>query len=341
MTTLADEDAIVAPAASSRLRRIVGFVVGLLLFAAAIVAVLTRRTALGESFDAIRHAPIWLGALALLLPLVNWHLISVSFWVLTRRYGMVGLGEMHALIGSAWLLNYLPLRPGMFGRLAYHKRINHIHLRDSVKVLASSVMLTVLSNVLICAVAALSFELSQPLAWTLTLLPGVVISAAGLFVAGVRASLFAPIPGMLIAFGVRYFDILTWVARYAVIFALIGHPVSLTQATLITAVSQAALLVPFVGNGLGVREWGIGLALPVLHSHAPKALGLTADLLNRGAEVLVAVPVGLACSTFLWRRRRRYRARAQPPAGRHGPRSKAIPLQSEPDPTDASPRTGS
>ncbi|MCL4222426.1 MAG: flippase-like domain-containing protein [Phycisphaerales bacterium] len=329
MTSPAEEDAVVATGSRSRNRRLVGSIVGLLLLVAAIVAVLTNRTSLAAAFDAIERAPIWLVVLALLLPLANWVLISVSFWVLTRRYGRVGLGEMHALIASAWLLNYLPLRPGMFGRLAYHKRVNGIGVADSVRVLVTSVSLTLISNAIICAVAWVAYRAGPAAGWLIVAVPGVLIGLAGLVLARREQSAFAFRPGLAIALCVRYFDILAWVARYAVVFALIGHPLSLAQATLITAVSQAALLIPFVGNGLGVREWGIGLALPVLSADSPRALGLTADLVNRAAELLVAVPVGLGGSAWLY-----HRTRHSGPAGRGR-------LQSPDDPADAQSRTGS
>ncbi len=329
MTTPADEDAVVATGSRSRNRRLVGSIVGFLLLAAAVVAVLTNRGSLSAVIDAIEHAPLWLVTLALVLPLGNWVLISISFWVLTRRYGRVGLGEMHALIASAWLLNYLPLRPGMFGRLAYHKRVNGIGVRDSVRVLVTSVTLTVISNVSICGVAWAAYRASPVASWFIVAAPGVLIGIVGLVMARREGSGFAFHPGIAIALCVRYFDILAWVARYAVVFVLIGHPLSLAEATLITAVSQVALLIPFVGNGLGVREWGIGLALPVLSAEAPKALGLTADLVNRVAELVVALPVGLIGSAWLYHRTRRPGAASQPP------------LQFADDPADAQSRTGS
>jgi hypothetical protein len=53
-----------------------------------------------------------------------------------------------------------------------------------------------------------------------------------------------------------------------------------------------------------VREWGVGLAFPLFQRDAARAIGLTGDLLNRSAEVLTAVPVGLVCMAILARQRR-------------------------------------
>jgi len=66
-------------------------------------------------------------------------------------------------------------------------------------------------------------------------------------------------------------------------------------------VSQIAMLVPIAGNGLGLREWAIGLTAASLTGLDPQA-GLAADLVNRAVEVLVAVPVGLLSARVVSRR---------------------------------------
>jgi hypothetical protein len=104
-------------------------------------------------------------------------------------------------------------------------------------------------------------------------------------------------------------DTLVWMGRYAVMFALLGREITLPQAAAIAAASQAAMQVPLVGNGLGVREWAVGLVAPVLPSWMnatsgglSRGLGLSADLLNRGFELAAALPVGLICTALLGRR---------------------------------------
>jgi hypothetical protein len=94
-----------------------------------------------------------------------------------------------------------------------------------------------------------------------------------------------------------------------VVFALVGAPIGLPGAVAFAAVCQVALVVPFIGNGLGVREWAIALtaaALPpaVLGSDMGAGMGLLADLVNRAAEVLVVIPVGMASVAYLSRRMR-------------------------------------
>ena len=98
---------------------------------------------------------------------------------------------------------------------------------------------------------------------------------------------------------------LVWVARYAVVFAIIGAPLSTIEAVAIAIVSQIALLIPISGNGLGLREWAIGITagfLPAFAHETATATGLTGDLANRGFEVGVALALGTPALIWLSRR---------------------------------------
>ena len=160
-------------------------------------------------------------------------------------------------------------------------------------------------------VAFAAFDVGVWLAWVLVVSPVIVFGGVGLGLAGARRSIHAPPASLVLAFAVRYLDTVVWIVRYAVAFSLIGHPISPIQATVFAAAAQLAMLVPFVGNGLGVREWGIGLTLPLLEREAASAIGLTADLLNRAVEVMSAVPIGLICLGVLARQRHQRRVNAQ------------------------------
>ena len=111
---------------------------------------------------------------------------------------------------------------------------------------------------------------------------------------------------MCAAMGLRVADLIVWTLRYWVVFAIADSPVSMAQAAAVAAVSQVAMSVPLVGNGLGLREWAVGLlraSLPAWYGvAAASSAGLTADLVNRAAELLVAVPVGLLCAAAVTRR---------------------------------------
>ncbi len=77
---------------------------------------------------AASHLGLLLGSV-----LANLLLTGLLFTVLISRYGNVGRVEMQALIATATLLNFLPLRPGLFGRIAYHRTFNAIPAAASVK----------------------------------------------------------------------------------------------------------------------------------------------------------------------------------------------------------------
>ena len=295
-----------------RLARWIGFSIGLLLFVAAIWMALEQGAS--EAWDAVQAAPPLLFIAAAACTVLTLLQTSLSFWILTLRYGRVGYGEMMALITSAWLLNYLPMRPGLFGRVAYHKRVNNIRLRDSAIVLIWANVLSV-----ICAIGlggllvglSLITDGGSPLLVTLTALPLPFVVA---FAAYARAKQPEPDPDVwrLIAGAAsRYAELFGWAARYWICFAIIDQPISWGGALAVASVTTVATMVPLFGNGLGMREWTVGLLamwLPAglaLGGSPDAAVGVTADLVNRAIEIAVAIPLGTVAAIWLVRRRQR------------------------------------
>lgn len=286
-----------APTRTGRVRRaVVGTVVGAVLLVAAIWTASAQEHALTDGLRAMRAAPWWLVGMTIGLPVMNLMVVSVAFWLLNNRHGSVRLDEMGALIASAWLLNYLPLRPGMFGRIAYHKKYNGIGVKASARVLAETIAMSgIAMGGLGAIVLGLNWMGSRggPVWWAVVLAPivaGVVLWRAG----PDRASrIYAG------AMAMKYADICLWALRYWAVFALIGRDIGAREAVAVAIVSQIALLVPLAGNGLGLREWAVGLlaaALPAWYAvgdDSGAGTGLTADLANRAAEILVAIPLGL------------------------------------------------
>lgn len=293
------------PPARRRVRRLAGFVIGLLLLVAAVWALARQGDQLRAAIESAHGASPWLIGAALLLPLANWLLMSLSFWILMRRHGSVGAGEMCCLIGAAWLLNYLPFRPGLLGRVAYHKSVNGIGVAQSVGVTIISIACAGASVALLLTVAVIGHGRPAPLLIALTIFPPLVLCIGA--AASRRARWWLPV-----TIAIRYIDLVVWAARYGVVFAIIGHPISPAAMGAIACVCQAAMLVPLVGNGLGLREWAVGVcagALPegvvTASGTLATASGLAADLVNRAAEVITAIPVGLGCALVLSRRLRR------------------------------------
>ncbi|MCC6659808.1 MAG: hypothetical protein IT437_02865 [Phycisphaerales bacterium] len=299
-----------AGTAPRRARAIAGFIVGLALLAAAIWVVAGQGDALRRAAAAARTAPVWMIVPALLLPIVNVLLMAAVFQELMRSHGRVAPAEMTALIGASWLLNFLPLRPGLLGRVAYHKAVNHIPVSGSVRAvvgnIAAGFVALVFGALLVLAGRTQDGEGFGETAY---------YACIALIVMPVLAARAVPKRRpLLVAVALRFVDLLVWALRYWLIFRIVGSPIDAPAALAVAVVSQAASLVPLVGNGLGLREWAVGLtvaSLPrVFASGTATGIGLTADLVNRAAEVLTAVPVGLVSIAYLHRLSRSSPARA-------------------------------
>lgn len=282
-----------------RYARRVGFALGLALLVAAIVVVVREQETFRAALAALRRpAP---GALALLFVGVVGNLLgSVLFLtLLLRRYGHVGLREMTAVVSAATLLNYLPLRPGLFGRLAYHKTVNDIDVRDGVR--------TIIQQVVVSGIVAVTLiGLMRAVTWfDVRAEPVLAVALATPALAGlVLARLKAEAAGVFAAAGaIRGVEFLVWGWRYQAAFALLGHDLALAPAVTLAALAALASLVPFVSNGIGLREWAVGLATPVLASMTLE-VGMTAELVNRAAELVVVVPAGVVGLWWVARQRR-------------------------------------
>ncbi len=294
--------------------RTAGFVVGLLLLAAAVVTLTTNVGPLRAAFDSLAKAPWPLLAAAAALPVISLALTSASFWLLMGRFGRVGFGEMTALIGAAWLLNYLPLWPGMIGRLAYHRAINKISITGSAAALVLANVLNAVAAAVIGCIVLLASLFLEGNDWRLALAAALPAPLVAILGAGARRTRSLPDPRLwrlLAALAVRMVEIHVWGARYAVCFALIGSPIAWGAAVVLAAATQLATLIPLGGNSLGWREWITGFVAPLLPlglsltSTIGLHTGLTADLVNRAVEIVLAVPVGLACAAWVGNRMRR------------------------------------
>jgi hypothetical protein len=300
------------PSAQSRTRarrHAAGFLLAALLLAAAVVILIRSADAVPAAFAAARNADPLLWVFLLALPALNCLLSAESFLVLTRRTHAVPRRDMLALIASAWLLNFLPLRPGLVGRIAFHTIVHKIPVRDSARVVLESVAVSAAALALLAA-AVLLFPVwsTLPLLVLLTLAPGLYL--AHLFALTDAAS--SPRARVyLAAVALRLLDTAVWSIRYLLVFRLVGHPIDPAQAFAIAVVAQVAMLIPLAGNGLGLREWAVGLlaaSLPAWFADttSPMSTALAADLLNRAAEIVIALPVGLLGSAYAARRLARH-----------------------------------
>lgn len=286
------------PSGQRKLRGKVMFVVGLVLLSGAGYFVYSATDGLEGVWDSIKTAPWWMIALILLAPMGNHLSVSMCLHALQSRHGKLGVREMFVLIGSAWLFNYLPMRAGLIGRIGYHKSINNIRLRDSIESSIWSGVLAGVANGVLLLVAMLMTSLEGGWSITLPAVPVLVMFMLSAMMPGKRSRL------IMRALAYRQIDVIVWLGRYWLAFEVLGLDMSIGDIAMISAVSQLASLMPLTGSGLGFREWTVGL-MATAGGHA-MGTAMAGDLINRGAETLIVVPVGLICTALVARHWKRH-----------------------------------
>lgn len=234
-----------------------------------------------------------------LLPLVSLLLTSACFWHLTRVHGRVRFVEMWHLIAASWVLNLLPLKPGLVGRVVYHSKVNQIKATTSIRVLIEASVCGVAGVAMMSALAMLT-RYSPVWLESIVVVAWLVMISLGLW------GLFRPqkpICRYAAATLLRALDSFTWMLRYAVAFGVLNIDLSMTDAALIAAGAQAAAYVPLIGNGLGIREWVVGaLSRWLGEDSASLRVGLAADIFHRLMEFAILLPVGLVSVWWVTRR---------------------------------------
>lgn len=267
-----------------------GLSVGVILLVAAIAVVWRNQDQITAALEAIRDPSLFHVSILLLCVVMNIILSGLLFSLLIARYGKVGILEMQALIASATFINYLPLRPGLFGRIAYHKTVNDIPASDAAKTVIQALICTV-SVAAWFALAMIVSAIFGTHLWIGGLLP-IAFIAVGISRCEWRI--------YSLAFGVRYLEVIIWALRYWAAFALLGVGIDAQTALALACISVIATMVPFFSNGLGLREWAIGLATPFLAMQVTQMqIGLTAELVNRAGELIVVTITGLIGIAYL------------------------------------------
>jgi uncharacterized membrane protein YbhN (UPF0104 family) len=275
----------------ARYRRI-GAVLGAVLVAAAVYSV-ARDAAIRDSLARAAAAPDWL-ALAVLVAaiLANQVLTSGTFWLLMRSHGRVGFLEMNELVATSTLGNYIPMQAGSIGRMAYHRTVNGIPVKTTLVTILQAMAATAVATCLLGAAALLAAGAQAPW-WT----PSFVLL---LWIPLMIDAGWRPFATVML---VRSVEVLVWAVHAWAAFRLSGWPIGPSTAIGAALVASAANLVPFIGNGLGIREWAVALAAPVIGGYERDA-GLAAELAGRAVDVAVAVPLGMAGFAALVRRTR-------------------------------------
>lgn len=258
---------------------------GVGLLALALWYVSRNKETVTRAVDALRTPDPFAVAVILLSVVGNIVLTAAIMRTLLRRFGQVGVMEMQALIATASLFNYLPLRPGLIGRVGYHKRFNNIAIRDSLRVVVETIALGAMW------VGWVVLALLASFVWEGATMPLIVAPVVAL-----PFGMLAPPAWRIwvIAALIRYVDLLVTAARYYYIFEVLDAPIGFDSCTILAGLSLSATLIPLLSNGLGLREWLTAFVAPALEPALTNDLALTADLVHRAGEVLVVAVVGLA-----------------------------------------------
>ena len=269
--------------------RIAGSVAGIALTAAAVVAVARNPAVLDLVGGALRSPdPVALAALAG-AAVATQALTAATLWLLMRRLGPVGAREMWALVAAGTLANYVPLQAGSVGRIAYHRAMHGIPVRASLLALLAAMAAMAAAIVAVGAVALAAAHAGGPW-WAACLVPPAF--AAGAAVPRLRTA--------SLVMACRTAEVLAWSLHAWAAFRLAGWPVEPKTAVGASLAASAANLVPFVGNGLGLREWSVALAAPVVGGYEADA-GLAAELVARGVDVAVTAALGLVALAWILR----------------------------------------
>jgi len=274
-------------------RRKLLFFISFLLLTAALWSVLRNHEVATAAWHAIRDPnPMWAIALPICM-LLTALCTAAGLQLLTNRVARetrVGFSEMLALTCASTLGNFIPLQPGLVGRVAYQHQVHGIPVAISLLLALQSTLLTI-GAVIWLGLALLLVHAGQ-LSWLAA--PTSILLLTPMLLSNRNSA-------MMPAFAWRFVEVLLSAVRTYAAFTLIGKPIDPLSALVFGCAANAANCLPMIGNGLGIREWVIGLLAPTVAGIAtPDALA--AELVNRGVELLVFIPTGLASSPGIARR---------------------------------------
>lgn len=272
--------------------RRIGVIAGLILMGAAVYAV-ARNGAIVDSLSRAITSPHWDALLLLVASVFAMQLLSSAvFHRLMNAHGPVGFFEMNALVAASTLGNYVPMQAGSLGRVAYHHAVNGIPLRASLVAIVQAMLASFIALCLVGAGALFGRAAGAPW-WAVLALPVLWLP----FMLDARARIFATVLFL------KTIETFAWALHAWAAFKLSGWTIEPETAIWVALVGGLANLVPFIGNGLGIREWAVALSAPMLGGYVQDA-GLAAELVGRAVDIAIAVPLGLVGFAYLVRRAR-------------------------------------
>ncbi|MEX2673030.1 MAG: lysylphosphatidylglycerol synthase transmembrane domain-containing protein [Phycisphaeraceae bacterium] len=249
------------------------------------------------------------------------------FWMILKpfepdhqQHRPVTLREMVGLIAASSLLNYLPMRAGMIGRAAYLKRLHGVDYKSSVAMLVIVAGATVFVFVLMAAatlwregldaiwwatvaagIVAASVVAVPMMRWKLKLLRGVPL---GWFEHHRRQTAML----LTLIMAARAADVLMLAGRLYIAAAIFGTPLEWPGAVVMATGGMLITLATPLPNGLGLREglYGLFAAVGVAGAAMPDGpMGVAIGLMDRAAEAVVFIVVGVIALAYLHRKQKR------------------------------------
>lgn len=276
--------------------RLLAMILGAILFIGAVVLIINQQDRIEPALQAIGNPGLKNTVILIASMLAGLFLTGLQFQLLMARHHIPML-EMQGLIVSSALLNFLPMKAGLLGRIAYHQVSHGIHPLETTKamILARIAGLAIIG---MTACALFLRDLADGPLWAWALLPA--------FLSGwLLMPQMTRVVGMVLV--LKYLDLILMAVRYHYAFQMMDQSIGFDICIALASIGMLAGAIPFLSGGLGLREWLVGWLTTILVMlPASLELGIMADLINRASELVVVLPLGVIA--ILWLRPRFMRA---------------------------------
>ena len=248
----------------------------------------------------------------LLCSLASIMISGLTFWIAARPVQTLGVQDQQWINALASMLNYAPVRLGMFVRAAYAIKVDHLRAVELVAWFASVAFTFVVA---LLAITAGTLAWIQFGAWTF--FPTLIIIAmlggfsgrwcATLSMVQKRAQglerLITNPTALWGSIALHILDLFFATGRVLLSIQILGLQLNLAQACLISMASFAASLNPL--GRLGFREVAVAFTAGALSIGGMAGMEnkfQTLAVIESAGEALVAIPVGMLALYPIWKR---------------------------------------
>jgi hypothetical protein len=237
---------------------------------------------------------------------------GLTFWIAAKPVQTLRVQDQQWINALASMLNYAPVRIGMFVRAAYAIKVDHFR---AVELVAWFTSLAFTFVVALAAITAGTVAWIQFGAWTFfpTL---IIIAMLGGFSArwcatrsmvqkrakGLERLITNP-TALWWSIALHILDLFFATGRVALAIQILGLPLNLAQAFLVSMASFAASLNPL--GRLGFREAAVAFTAGALSIGGLAGMEnkfQTLAVIESAGEALVAIPVGMLALYPIWKR---------------------------------------